>query len=227
MSSLTLVYVLLTAFYALTSHKTLNALKAQGAHAKEEAKARDEQFAQQFKVSRDAADAALMNAQAVINAERAWVTAQVHAESWQMFGNPAVVPWIKLAIVNSGRTHAKITHVMVRFMKRLRVDNLPPVPDFAGLSPMSCDNFILASGNHDFTIESPIESGLPLPTDDVIAIRDRKSFLLAYGFISYLDVFDKLHKTYFCFYYVATSPADHGFQACFEAPASYRISTDE
>lgn len=59
MSSLTLIYVALTAFYAWTSHKTLKALEDQSRDAKDEATARDKQFAEQLKVSRDAADAAV------------------------------------------------------------------------------------------------------------------------------------------------------------------------
>src|ERR1022692_1237712 len=89
MSVLTAIYVLLTAFYAWTSHKTLKAIQGQADAAVKDSAARDEQFAKQLKVSSDAAEAARLNAQALIASERAWIMAYI---VWAADANPNQIP---------------------------------------------------------------------------------------------------------------------------------------
>ena len=73
MSILTLAYVVITGIYACIASRTLKAIQDQGTQAKEEAISRDKQFAEQLRVSKDAAEAALLNARAIINSERPWI----------------------------------------------------------------------------------------------------------------------------------------------------------
>ena len=98
MSVLTAIYVLLTGFYALTSHKTLKAIQGQADAAVKDSAARDEQFAEQLRVASNAADAALLNAQAVINSDRPWVIIFVLKERGSFSFHAA----------NVGRTPAEI-----------------------------------------------------------------------------------------------------------------------
>jgi len=118
MSGLTFIYVGLTAFYAWTSHKTLKALEEQGRHAKEETEARDKQFAQQLKVSQDAATAASLNAQAIINSERPWIL--VSFDSHGSFDIPKQAH-VNFKGRNCGRTPARVT--------RMCVVSYPQTPD--------------------------------------------------------------------------------------------------
>jgi hypothetical protein len=99
MSILTLIYVLLTGFYAYVSHKTLGEIEGQAEHARSESTARDKQFAEQLKVSQDAARAALLNATALQSAERAHIDVEfVRADKTLYYINA----------VNLGKTRATV-----------------------------------------------------------------------------------------------------------------------
>ena len=190
MSGLTLVYVCLTAFYALTSHKTLKALEDQGSHAKEDAKARDEQFEQQLKVSQAAATAASLNAQAIINSERAWVFADLlktigHA---RFLGGGTTIIYVRVNCKNVGRSPAWIFEVRARF-KFVEADTLPPIP------PLEEAEGIWA-GTHPI---APTDE--PFSTDDFSLTAEgrqgEREWAVIYGVVKYRDIYNETRQTTF------------------------------
>lgn len=214
------------------AYRTLRAIQGQLAAIKDAGIQTDqiivnaEKLAQAAKAS---ADAALLNAQGVINAERAWITGSVGERSYRLFGNPTIVPAFELSLRNSGRTPGMVSRMAMRFEKRQTLDDLPPEPPLDITSIVELGRTLIIRDDLPISLTTPIDGGERLTPEDWAAVRDRKLFLLAYGFIEYTNVlnpnFENPHKTSFCFVYAVASPVSHGFQVCFTAPASYREAT--
>lgn len=207
MSVLTLVYVLLTGFYALTSHRTLKALEGQGAHAKAEAKARDEQFAQQLQVSQNAANAALLNATAIINSERPWIVVTLirHENAKYYFkGGEQEVFGIRYTPVfkNYGRTLAQI--ISIRICSRVinSIESLPAVPEYVDGLPAAFQNALLIIPRGRWKDEYTDVSVIVLP-EQFENIKSGRQLFICFGRIEYRDVLkpDVLHETRFSFVY--------------------------
>ncbi len=160
------------------------------------------------------ADAALLNAQAVINAERAWMAVTVETSSRDD-------SFCFFSCLNQGRTPAKIvggssTHVFIE-----KPDDLPVPPKYVGIFAMPENTFIV---NRD-SFRIPPE----FDPDDIInrsdkgeLVKNRAEFLIFYGRILYEDVFvgaKVIHETGWCYAYFP----DKGFTAC--GPAEYQQHT--
>lgn len=193
MSGLTFIYVCLTAFYALTSHKTLKALEDQGRHAKEEAEARDTQFAQQLKVSQDAATAASLNAQAVINSERAWVFADLlptigHA---RFLGEGTTSIFARINCKNVGRSPAWIFEVRVRF-KFVEADKLSAIP------PLEEAEEIWAGTHPIAPTDEPFSSDCTLAAEGIQGIDSiTGEWAVIFGVVKYRDIYNESRQTTF------------------------------
>jgi hypothetical protein len=100
MAVLTLIYVLITGFYAWTSHKTLNALEEQGRQA-------------------------LQSSQTAINAERAWILVTTDIDGV----NPREAT-IYVRGKNWGRTPAEISRCSVMYLPYSDEKDLPEEPPY-------------------------------------------------------------------------------------------------
>jgi hypothetical protein len=177
--------------------------------------------------AKDGADAALLNAQAVIKSERSWITGIVGDDSFRLFGNPATVPKFWLAIKNSGRTPGKLARVLMRFETRSNLDDLRGIEHeffFTDICPIPY--VLVVPGDLPFQISVTISGDKPLNMAEMNEVKDGKKFLVAYGVIEYEDVFDfgspdKNHKSGFFFYYAYGGPTSHGFQTYYSVPSDY------
>jgi hypothetical protein len=110
----------------------------------------------QTKVARDAAKAAMLNAQAVIDAERPWFVASIERTK------PGFDFW-RVRITNKGRTPGQMWDL---FAERIFVDSpesLPLPPNFSSLT-YSPDTKFFANGDSFTVRETSIEDGF-LPKD--------------------------------------------------------------
>jgi len=163
----------------------------------------------QADLAKISAEAARLNAQAVINAERPWIVISAHP-------NPEVPGQFLFTAANKGRTPAEFISgdAVYRFVPD-PMQPPPPPPLFP--APFNKPNeTLIVQGDH-FEI---YPSGV-MPEPMVVGNRDMKNFdsrplfLVFYGRIGYADVFDPktMHETYWCFGYlfqerrfVATGP---------------------
>ena len=175
--------------------------------------------------AKDGADAALLNAQAVIKSERPWIIGSVGDDSFRLFGNPPLVPRFWLSIKNSGRTPGKLVRVLMKFEKRNSLDDLKGLEHDLDITNICPVPYVLIIPNDiPFKISTTITGDSPITSAEEAAIRDGKLFLVSYGVIEYEDVFDapdKSHKMGFFFYYAYGGPTSHGFQMYYSAHPDY------
>ena len=204
MSVLTAIYVLLTGFYAWTSHKTLKAIQGQADAAVKDSAARNEQFVKQLKVSSDAAEAARLNAQALINAERPWVMVQINIVQMLMTEDEGRLHGkygFQLTMFNYGKTPAHILDCKtLKFDFLENPDNeLPLIPQY-GASDRE-QRFL--APNDSLPLGSPFNPHIvKVETVAERAARGERTpgDLVAYGMIEYGDgVSEKSYKTAFCY----------------------------
>jgi hypothetical protein len=175
--------------------------------------------------AKDGADAALLNAKAVIRSERPWIIGAEGDDGFKLFSNPALVPKFSLAIKNSGRTPGRLVRVLMRFEKRASLDGLRGFEhdlDIANICPVPY--VLIIPRDVPFKVSATITGDQPITIEEMGAVRDGKLFLVAYGVIEYEDVFDapdNSHKSGFFFYYAYGGPVSHGFQTYYSAPSDY------
>lgn len=178
----------------------------------------------QTKAASAAANAALLNAQAVIKSERPWIIGREGDNGFKLFGNPSLTPKFSLAIKNSGRTPGKLVRVLMKFEKRFTLDGLKGIEDDLDITCICPIPYVLIiPGDPPFTVSATITGEKPMTQEEMVEVRDGRLFLVAYGVIEYEDVFDtpdKSHKSGFFFYY-ACGLHSHGFQTYYSAPSDY------
>jgi hypothetical protein len=215
MSILTAIYVLATLVYVRISHKTLKAIEDQGKHAKGEAEAGDKRFSGQLKVSQDAANAASLNAQAIISSERPWVLIAV--DSAPDFDIPKQTH-VYFRGKNWGRTPARITRMCVVSYPHIRDADFPEEPPYHQ-TELAYPKYVIPGESF------PIENfNLSMEWTDAMweEMSKKKQRLLFVGHVVYFDLFtDKEHTTRFC-YFLSPNP---GVGLVMTGPRHYNAHT--
>jgi hypothetical protein len=139
---------------------------------------------------KNVAAAALLNAQAVIGSERAWLTAtmgEVKLEPEPADPNIQVTFWMHPTVANHGRTPARLTKMYLRYRLCKSITELPFVPvyevedDDPSEDGSSCfDGELLIVPNSGL---SPL--GVPLDGEDARTVRAGDITLILYGYIRY------------------------------------------
>jgi hypothetical protein len=147
----------------------------------------------------DLAEAALLNAQAAINAERPWLVV-----TWRSDTN--IEGLFRFGCRNSGSTPAKVISLSAKAMFVENLDRMATPPDYSspGILPdlhliVRTDSFPISPGlnAHSF-IESQGKADL---------VAESREFLVYYGNVVYRDTLypdsakDGLHETRWCFVY--------------------------
>ncbi len=164
--------------------RTLGAIKRQA----EEMKA-------QTALSGKAASAALLNAQALINAERGWMVAQIESETIPNLEGTRLIPF-SVRCRNNGRTPAFLLEmgnhgVVLPREQPLSEERLPwdscniDVWPGEGM-PLQPNDFVL---RHNYSTVAP----------DGQKIHRGLDWLWVYGYIKYRDAFGNEHETRYCF----------------------------
>jgi acetolactate synthase regulatory subunit len=141
-----------------------------------------------------AADAAHLNAESVINSERAFLFLQIQGNNLDaMIAGAAQLDaddpyetgaiWVKYAFQNYGRTAAIIKEVNHHLVHKLR---LPEMREYAPISPLLIEHIVARDA-----VSQPLHCAI----EDKINVKDAKSIargdsaLWLYGYVSYDDAF--------------------------------------
>jgi len=144
--------------------------------------------------------AASLNAQAVINAERPWVSVNVK----QLFNNTRV---LNFEMTNEGRTPAEIISYVVKWQFRMTADDLP-IPPFYGPEEIPANKFFAPreTPRQIFSYDTTIP---PNDSERLAQLHNDWRFVF-YGVVRYASTLatvggDKsMHETRFCCWYSPT-----------------------
>jgi|ERR1019366_4815146 hypothetical protein len=149
---------------------------------------------------RKSAEAALLSAKAIMGSERAWILVKPELPNGLRAAPQNQITWFRWSIKNVGRTPARILETDALAARIEKMKDFPPKPRYVG-NPLSMNEFLLVP-NDSIPITWMIE-GDSLTEDEVAKIREGLSLhFAAYGYVKYLDVFDKLHTMRFCHRFV-------------------------
>jgi hypothetical protein len=176
---------------------------------------------------RKSADAASLNAEILVNSERAWVQVEVIGDAdWVKEPGGSTKIWFRPLLKNFGRTPATIESMVVRPHLLPRDESfpdpplLPPEPDY--VSPQSA-----FTDKHAFL--PPVMGINPLAIaindGDFEAMKKREMFLYVYGKIIYRDISGEGRESRFCnLYWIPpdeSHPAQEGFMTTGNTPNAY------
>jgi len=169
---------------------------------------------------REGAEAARSSSQALVKAERPWVSLTVYNQSFRMQATNRL-DW---RISNEGRTVANIIEAQFRCRKIGPLDTALASPPNYG-EVIRFYDIPIAPGNH-LDAWSYVEAGRGAPdglnAQDIEDIRSRGHDLVAFGFLRYRDQFGQEHESRFCYYYAV---AFQDFRVNLRVPADYHRCT--
>lgn len=153
--------------------------------------------------TRDSAEAALLNAKGVINAERAWVFVAIKPTSGADVFN--------VYIENFGRTPAEIIGITSGNLFPSRVADLPDTPVYGEAAGLH--RHIIVPNDAWLWIEIDLSKILQEPGAPTLAdVRSGAKKVLHHGVVRYRDVLTgNDHETRFCFFYVTQQRLFHLF----------------
>jgi len=163
--------------------------------------------------ARDSAETAKINAQSLINSQRAWVLVDKINDPILSDNTPeeilafAGVSFFGCSLKVFGTTPAKITGAGVRFHLQAKKHgatipepDLPDEPDYrigTDKTDYIPPGYVKAPGDN-LIVQRPLEDGA-LGSEQISLIEGQMLFVCAYGFVSYLDAFERPHETRFCY----------------------------
>jgi hypothetical protein len=176
--------------------------------------------------AKDAADAALLNARAVIDSERPWVLVEnlILLELLPMEHNTPVQT--RYEIQNYGRTAARLVRARTKFQMSNQMDG-PPNPeiyeDAGGNIPQRIVPPMLEPRLLNFAF---LEPDRYLSTERIQAINNGAVYFWAYGFVAYRDTLgtDREYMTRFCYCYIVP-PLMEPARFCLAGPPEYNAAT--
>jgi hypothetical protein len=155
-------------------------------------------------ISRQAANAARANADAIACGQRAWVTINKISPS-KIISPPAVGTarrlWFVFSFINSGKTVARITDVQGRFHIIKTLKDLRPIPDY-GQRAIPAETFFgrVVAPKQGFDFAMALEDGT-LTGETMAKIRQNELTICAYCRVKYLDFAERPHTSQFCYLY--------------------------
>jgi len=175
-----IIYVMVAFFTLLAIHRQANIAEKQSLDAKTTAETADKTA----KAARDSADA-------LINAERAWVFADIERApgSGRDVSNGQTTVSVRVICNNVGRSPAWIDEILIRYFMAGERDAFPDTPDFSEAEYIHIGPTPIAP------------KGEPLRTDDLAitarGVQGLGIFEIAYGIVRYRDPFGaKRHTTF-------------------------------
>ena len=164
-----------------------------------------------------AAQAARLNARALMNAERAWMSVAPVQLNPAFGAGDANNPQYRLAvgmnISNTGRTPARILRSTLLYAWTDNSWPLPFTPVYLPEEITIHSGLLLMPNSQPIAHIAFLKPFDVLTVEQVEAVKDRKAFVYAYGFVEYRDVFDEkvVHETRFCYVYNFPQPGEPQF----------------
>jgi hypothetical protein len=154
---------------------------------------------QMIEQSRNTAGAALLNAQAVINSQRAWLFPQIKRVPYSD-GYTKAMGQFELCIENYGKTPAHLISVNHYSQILLRDDRLPASPDYRNNSEFESTMVLVPGGSY---LVDDIELSFMWWFNQERELDDGRKVIYQYGLIRYQDVLPNspVRQTAFCYRY--------------------------
>jgi hypothetical protein len=145
------------------------------------------------------------------NAERAWIIVSPAIEAppigygfdpanpmqQEDFGKDN--PNIFLArFKNTGNTPARLVDSMLAYRQVSRLEDIPKEPDYGQRSPF---NDLLVAKEDSIGAFAPLQPNPIVTKGEALALRRGEIFWYAYGIVTYLDGFGRMHETRFGYLY--------------------------
>ena len=147
-----------------------------------------------------AANAAKESADAVTFVERGWLLTDswevTQPTPWPQSGPPALNSF-KYSMKNFGQTPIFVVSTGSRFRLVSSLENLPNEPEYGAVLHLPFE-IVIAPDKSTPAVECHVEPDGRLSSHDVEEIRGGRKMLYGYGFVTYRDVFGKIHETRFC-----------------------------
>lgn len=192
-----------------------------------------EQAGKQADAARNSADAALLNATAVVNSERPWLFIEIETSDVKpdQSGVPVHVSF-SVRFQNWGKTPAEIINFDDHLECRKDTEDLPMPPKYRLEGHVWMHTRMLPPGQIWAGPESYFFVENWIPTDDFQEIRASRKRLLYWGRLQYRDLIghsttihdlkkmDTIHETCFCYFW---SPSLNEFLIC--GPFGYNKHT--
>lgn len=152
--------------------------------------------------------------------ERAWIIVNSEFPDGLSPGGQDAVSLIRWNMKNVGRTPARLIEFDAIASRAERKISFPEPPRYVG-SPGPLNKLLLVP-NDSFGLTWMIE-GDSLTPDEVAEVKNGMNLMvITYGYVKYLDAFEKEHTTRFCQrYFVDSKTKEERFVPHTEAPNSY------
>ena len=179
--------------------------------------------------TKKAAEAALMNAQAVIDSERGWIQVTIGSQFQlprQLDPNLLMAYFLFPTVANRGRSVCKLTRMFITKRVLNSTSTLPSDPDYTETPESSVlrDELVLAP-------ESPLTPlNIGISMGEIRRVRQKGGVLYVYGYVLYeisAPTSEREKATRFCFVYNIPggfSPLPEGFLMAAGVP-NYTLST--
>lgn len=177
-----------------------------------------------WNATKQSADAAKANAEAFVNAERAWImvdTGEIR-DDFEPDLKKAEFMDICPVVRNAGRTPGRITGGFICSHKVSEGSILLPKPNYEGAKANNGVNIVLAPN----AAVQPLHVMVALT--DFAQARQRKIKLYVYGFVDYVDLAGKDRYSRFCLLYHIPHGFDsqaRGFYHAIDVPTAYTECT--
>lgn len=142
--------------------------------------------------AKDNADAAKSSFQSVIDSERAWVVADAPKIPSEISSSQPIT--VFCVVGNRGKTMARVVEKGENWCIQSTLGDLPATPDY-GETVKWPDGVVLSPAS-----ESVLTRTLRVPNSDAWGkVVGASMVLFVFGFVRYMDVFDRQHETRYIF----------------------------
>ena len=132
---------------------------------------------------------------------------------------------VAFSFKNTGETPATLVESALVYSHVSSLDGIPKVPEYG---PKGSDNDLLLVKGDSIQAIAFLQPSPLLTKAQVIAVRQRKAFLYAYGVVSYKDAFGVIHETQFGYLYhfpLGGDPRPERFMRGGGLPSAYNRAT--
>ncbi|MGA7794249.1 MAG: hypothetical protein WCA19_14535 [Candidatus Acidiferrales bacterium] len=168
------------------------------------------------------------NANAFINSQRAWMVGTKPGYDLEMESGKVANIVYQCSVANVGKTLSRISEIGVTLRKTESLEKIPadPTPTYQSEEVRQFNRIIVVP---DDFIRVRAKLSQELTWKENADIKDRKSFVYAYGFVKYLDVSGESRETRFCHRYSIATLGEFSdsdvFEPCIQAPPEYHKAT--
>lgn len=171
-----------------------------------------------------AADAAATSAKAVVLSERAIVIARPDfPDQWPLWAEHKQFTW---SVKNAGDTPAIVleTQAVFEVVDQASLTELPEQPNYP--EPINAKGMQLVKGD-SYSFETYLTDAQRHPQPITPGLRtsignSKHLCLRCYGYVKYLDIFEKEHYSRFCHYFkIGPNPSESDFKWLLGAPSAY------